>query len=130
MVIDTSALVAILTGESEAARLASAIAEARVRLLSTATRVEVGIVIESRYGPQGTRELELLLRKAEINLEPVTPGQADVAFQAWLDYGKGRHPSGLNYGDCFSYALARDKGEPLLFKGDDFSKTDISAVFY
>ena len=92
--------------------------------------VETGLVIESRYGAQGGRELDLLIAKAELSIQPVTAEQAEVAREAWRRYGKGRHPAGLNFGDCFSYALARTSGEPLLFKGDDFIHTDITAVAY
>jgi len=130
MVIDTSAVVALLGMEPEAARLASALEADAVRLISAATVVEAGLVIESRFGADGGRELDLLLVKADCRIEAVTPEQAEVAREAWRRFGKGRHPAGLNFGDCFSYALARISGEPLLFKGDDFRSTDISAVAY
>lgn len=130
MVIDTSALVALLSMEPEAARIASALESDANRLISAATLVETGIVIESRYGPAGARELDLLAAKAAFIIEPVTGEQADVAREAWRRYGKGRHSAGLNYGDCFSYALAKVKGEPLLFKGNDFPQTDIAVAPY
>ncbi len=116
--------------EPEAARIASALESDASRLVSAATLVETGIVIESRYGPAGARELDLLATKGGFVIEPVTAEQADLAREAWRRYGKGRHSAGLNYGDCFSYALAKIKGEPLLFKGNDFPHTDIAVVSY
>ena len=130
MVVDTSALIALLGMEADAARVAAALESEATRLISAATVVETGLVIESRYGAQGGRELDLLIAKAELSIQPVTAEQAEVAREAWRRYGKGRHPAGLNFGDCFSYALARTSGEPLLFKGDDFIHTDITAVAY
>jgi ribonuclease VapC len=130
VVIDTSAVVAILRMEREAARLAEAIEADANRLMSAATLVETGLVIESRYGAAGGRELDVLIAKAGLSIEPVTAEQADVAREAWRRYGKGRHSAALNFGDCFSYALARTTGEPLLFKGDDFTQTDVSIVRY
>ena len=130
MVIDTSALVAILSMEPEAARLAEAIEADATRLISAATVLEAGIVVESRFGAAGGTELDLLLAKAGLIVEPVTAEQATVARLAWSRFGKGRHAAGLNYGDCFSYALARTSGEPLLYKGRDFGDTDIAAVRY
>ncbi len=130
MVIDTSALLALLGLEPEAARLAAAIEADATRLVSAATLVEAGIVVESRYGPAGGRELDLLIAKATLHIEPVTAEHAELARDAWRRFGKGRHPASLNYGDCFSYALARATGEPLLFKGDDFTQTDSAAVSY
>jgi ribonuclease VapC len=130
VVIDTSAVVAILRMEREAARLAEAIEADANRLMSAATLVETGLVIESRYGAAGGRELDVLIAKAGLSIEPVTAEQSDVAREAWRRYGKGRHSAALNFGDCFSYALARTTGEPLLFKGDDFTQTDVSIVRY
>jgi ribonuclease VapC len=130
VVIDTSAVVAILGMEREAARLADAIEADANRLMSAATLVETGLVIESRYGDAGGRELDVLIAKAGLSIEPVTTEQADVAREAWRRYGMGRHSAALNFGDCFSYALARTTGEPLLFKGDDFIQTDVSVVRY
>lgn len=130
MVVDTSALIALLGMEADAARVAAALESEATRLISAATVVETGLVIESRYGAQGGRELDLLIAKAELSIQPVTAEQAEVAREAWRRYGKGRHPAGLNFGDCFSYALARTSGEPLLFKGDAFIHTDITAVAY
>ena len=130
MVIDTSALIALLGMEPEAARLAAAIEADGTRLMSAASVLEAAVVIESRYGPDGGRELDLLVAKAGLSVEPVTAQQAEIAREAWRRFGKGRHPAGLNFGDCFSYALARVTGEPLLFKGTDFPQTDVAVVAY
>lgn len=130
MVVDTSALIALLAMEPEAARLAQALDSDVTRLVSAATIVEAGIVIEARFGEAGGRELDLLIAKAGISVEAVTPEQSDVARAAWRRYGKGRHSAALNFGDCFSYALAKITGEPLLFKGDDFMHTDIAITAY
>ena len=126
MVIDTSALLAILQDEPERRAFNEAIENAESRRVSTATFVEVSIIIEARYGAEGLRDLDLLLVKAGIELVAVDEEQARLAQQAYSRYGKGHHPAGLNYGDCFSYALAKGLGEALLFKGDDFARTDIS----
>jgi ribonuclease VapC len=126
MVLDTSALIAILTAEAEAERFASAIATADRRLLSAANWLETAVVIETRYGPAGGQKLDELVQIAQIQIEPVTAEQAAIARQAYQMYGKGRHPAGLNFGDCFAYALAKSKGEPLLFKGSDFNQTDLT----
>lgn len=128
MVIDTSVLIALLNAEAESARLAAAIETDASRLISAATVVEAGLVIESRYGPVGGRELDLLMAKAGLSVQAVTAEQAEMAREAWRRFGKGRHAAGLNFGDCFSYALAKATGEPLLFKGDDFTRTDITAT--
>lgn len=130
MVLDTSALVAILGLEPESARIAAAIEHDPTRLISAATLVETGVFVEARYGPDGGRELDLLVAKAGLSVEAVTPEQAEIAREAWRRYGKGRHSAALNFGDCFSYALARATGEPLLFKGDDFSHTDVAVARY
>lgn len=125
MVLDTSALLAILLNEPERRRFNEALEEAESRLISVPTFVETAIVIESRYGSAGLRDLELLIERAGIELVPVDPQQGRIAQQAYSRFGKGRHEAGLNFGDCFSYALARALGQPLLFKGADFSKTDV-----
>jgi ribonuclease VapC len=96
--------------------------------MSTVTFVEASIVIEVRRGYEGLRDLDLFISKAEIQLVPVDADQAHLARQAFRQYGKGRHVAGLNFGDCFSYALAKGLSEPLLFKGKDFSRTDVDAV--
>lgn len=128
MVIDTSALVAILQNEPERRRFNEAIEAAAARVLSVATYVEISIVMESRFGAEGVRDLDLLLEKAEIRLVAVDAEQGRIAREAFRRFGKGRHPAGLNFGDCFSYALAMQLDEPLLFRGNDFSKTDIALV--
>ena len=128
MVIDSSAIVAVLLNEKNAAQIAQAIEAASQRLLSAANLLEASIVIESRKGEAGGRELDLLLYRAAIEVVAVDQDQAETARIAWRRFGKGRHPSGLNYGDCFAYALAKSRGLPLLFQGDDFSHTDIDAV--
>ncbi len=126
MVIDTSALIAILESEPQAAIITEAIAQDPVRLLSAISLVETSIVIENRRGNAGKQELDRLLQKAAIEIMEVTAEQAEVARIAYRKYGKGRgHPAQLNFGDCFSYALARVLEQALLFKGDDFNKTDI-----
>ena len=128
MVIDTSALVAMLGDEPEAQQFEAAVEADAVRLMSTASYLETAIVIETRFGEPGGRELDLWLHRAGVNLVAVDADQADAARAAYRRFGKGRHRAGLNYGDCFAYALAKTSGQPLLFKGDDFAHTDISAV--
>jgi ribonuclease VapC len=125
MVIDTSAVLAILQNEPERRKFNEAIETAESRSLSTASFVESSMILESRYGADGVRDLDLFISKAQIMLAPVDTEQAQLARDAFRKYGKGRHPAGLNFGDCFSYALAKALDEPLLFKGEDFSKTDI-----
>jgi ribonuclease VapC len=126
MVIDTSAIVAIALNEPDAAELELRIADDPVRLISAATVLETTIVLETRLGDAGGREFDLWLLKVGAEVIPVDAEQIDAARRAWRRYGKGRHPAGLNYGDCFSYALALTRGEPLVFKGEDFAKTDIN----
>jgi len=125
MVIDTSAILAILQNEPERRKFNEAIESAETRSLSTASFVECSMILESRFGTDAVRDLDLFLAKAQIKLVAVDADQADFARRAFREYGKGRHPAGLNFGDCFSYALARASDEPLLFKGNDFSKTNI-----
>ena len=128
MVIDTSALIAILLGEPDAEAFAVAIANDPRRLISSFSALEVSIVIESKKGEAGGRELDLLMHRSQIQIVSMDSDQAELARIAWRNYGKGRHPAGLNIGDCCSYALSKFSGEPLLFKGDDFSKTDLNLV--
>ncbi|MFG1404214.1 type II toxin-antitoxin system VapC family toxin [Xanthobacter sediminis] len=128
MVIDTSAIAAIFFNEPDAPSYRERIADDPVRLISAATLIEAAMVIEGRFGEAGGAELDLWLHKAEVEIIAVTTEHADQARRAWRRYGKGRHPAALNYGDCFSYALATLTGEPLLFKGDDFSQTDIETA--
>jgi ribonuclease VapC len=125
MILDTSALVAILYGEPEAREFVERIRAAEICRISVANHVELTMVVESQLGPNGARQAEAFLRRAGVVIEPVTIEQGDLARQAFLDFGKGRHKAGLNFGDCFAYALARATGEALLFKGDDFAMTDI-----
>ena len=127
MVIDTSALVAILQDEPERRAFNEAIEAAESCAMSVASLVETSMIIESRYGPDGTRSLDLYISKAQIKLVSVDADQAYTARDAFRNYGKGRHRAGLNFGDCFSYALAKALDEPLLFKGTDFTLTDITA---
>jgi ribonuclease VapC len=128
MVIDSSAILALLFNEPEADDIEVAIDDDPVRLMSAATMVEAAIVTESRLGEPGAREFDLLLHKTAIELVAVTAEQAQVARVAWRRFGRGRHQANLNLGDCFSYALAATSGEPLLFKGDDFAMTDVARV--
>ena len=125
MVVDTSALVAILQDEPERRKFNEAIEAAEARSISTASFLETSIILESRFGADGVRDLDLFIAKAQIALISVDEEHAHVARDGFRKYGKGRHPAGLNYGDCFSYALARSRDEPLLFKGQDFLKTDV-----
>lgn len=125
MVIDTSALLAILQDEPERRAFNEAIEAADTRAMSMANFVETSIVVESRYGADGIRDLDLFIERAAIELVDVTLPQGHAARRAFARYGKGRHPAGLNFGDCFAYALATERSEPLLFKGDDFDKTDV-----
>src|SRR5689334_9956726 len=127
MVIDSSALLAILTDEPERRTFNEAIQAADIRAMSAATLVETSMVIESRLGAEGLYDLDLFIERAGIEVIPVDREQAYVARRAFSRFGKGRHAAGLNYGDCFSYALAVMRGEPLLYKGEDFRKTDVVA---
>ena len=124
MIVDTSAIVAILFGEPEAERYGRAIAQAPRCRLSVANLLEAGIVVEGQGGETRGRDLDLFLETAPIDLEPVTRDHARRAREAWRRFGKGNHPAGLNFGDCFAYATR----EPLLFKGEDFALTDIDAA--
>lgn len=129
MIIDTSAVIAILRAEPDAATYATAIEQATARRLSAANFVEAAAVIDGSRDPVASRKLDDLLAEAEISIAPVTEAQAHLARDAYRDFGKGSgHPARLNFGDCFAYALAKESGEPLLFKGDDFTHTDIAAV--
>ena len=128
MVIDTSAIVAIALDEPEATEFEQRIAGDTVRLISAATVLEAAMVIETRLGEAAGRELDLWLLKAGVDIIPVDAEQLEAARRGWRRFGKGRHVAGLNYGDCFSYALAQTRQEPLLFKGNDFGRTDIAAL--
>jgi len=128
MILDTSALAAIFFGEPEAALYTQLIHEADRCRISAPNFLELSIIIESQIGPDAGRQCDAFFRRAGIIIEAFTVEQAYLARQAFLDFGKARHPAGLNFGDCFSYALAKITGEPLLFKGEDFKKTDITPV--
>ena len=130
MVIDTSALIAILLGEPEADALAHAVADEPKRMLSAFSALEAYIVITAKKGESGGRELDLLVHRCQVETIGLNADQSEVARKAWLAYGKGRHPAGLNIGDCCSYALAKYLGEPLLFVGEDFARTDVQVMDY
>ena len=125
MVIDTSAVLAISLAEKDAERYARAIETAEVCRMSAASFLEAAVVIDNRGDAVASREFDALLRRSGIHIEAVTFEQAQIARQAYRDFGRGRHPAGLNFGDCLAYALAKVVDEPLLFKGDDFGHTDI-----
>jgi len=126
MIVDTSALIAILKNEPEAQAFSDAIEAAKVVRISAASYLESNIVVGRYRDPILTSRLEEILENPGLLIEPVTLEQAKIAWQAYRDFGKGSgHPANLNFGDCFSYALARDKREPMLYKGDDFVHTDI-----
>jgi len=125
MVIDSSALMAILRREPEERDFRNAIKLASSRLVSATTRVEIGIVALGRAGEAGLEQIEALRENLKLETVPFSADHARLAIDAFRRFGKGRHPAGLNFGDCFSYALAKATGEPLLFKGGDFSQTDI-----
>jgi ribonuclease VapC len=125
VIIDTSVIIAILRDEADAAAIREALGWPQLRRMSAVSYVEAAAVVDSNRNPVLSRRLDDLLRDAEIGVEPVTLNQARIAREAYRDFGKGRHRAGLNLGDCFAYALAKEKREPLLFKGNDFRHTDI-----
>jgi ribonuclease VapC len=126
VVVDTSAVSAILFGETDSERFISALASSGRKFMSAVNRLESAIVVEARKGEGGAKALAQLLAVSEIEILPFDSSQAEIALGAWRRYGKGRHPAGLNLGDCASYALSATLNRPLLFKGDDFTKTDIA----
>jgi ribonuclease VapC len=128
MVLDTSAIVAILLDEPEATAFARHIENDPIRLVAAASRIEVTFVIEGRKGEPGRQRLDRFFQLTGAEVVPLTPDQVELACDAFRRYGKGRHPAGLNFGDVFAYALAKATGEPLLFKGDDFASTDIGSA--
>jgi ribonuclease VapC len=130
VIVDTSAIISILGAEGDARLFAEAMAEAFELRVSAATYVETGIVLDSRRDVALSRSLDDFIRNARIVVEPVTAEQAELAREAYRDFGKGRHRAGLNFGDCFAYALAKDKAEPLLFNGEDFRETDVEIAEY
>lgn len=129
MVVDTSAIVAILLSEPDAAALEQSLVVDEIRLVPATCVLEARMVLASRRGEHALAEIDLWLATIDARIIPVDAELVDIATQAWLAYGKGRlHPAALNFADCLSYALAKRTGEPLLFKGDDFSRTDIRAA--
>ena len=128
MIVDSSALVAVLFREADAERYEEAIARATNCRISVVNLLEVFIVVESRGGTAAGQECDAFLDKAGIDPAPVRPEHAQEARRAWRRFGKGNHPAALDFADCFAYALARTTGEPLLFKGEDFARTDIEAA--
>jgi len=129
MIVDSSALIAILRNEPEAASYARAIEMSRLRRVSAVNYVEAAIVIDLSRDPVASRRFDELFRVAELAIEPVDEVQAKLAREAYRDFGRGSgHKAGLNFGDCFAYALAQSTGEPLLFKGDDFAATDVASA--
>jgi ribonuclease VapC len=127
-VVDTSAAVAVILGEPGSEELAAHLEESHTRLMTAAIRVELGIVIEARLWPRGQDIVDRFLRDAQIEIVPVDADLAARAMSGWRRFGKGRHPAGLNFGDCFTYALAERTGHPLLCTGDDFAGTDVTVV--
>lgn len=129
MIVETSAAIAILRDEPEAAQFSIVLGRARAPKMSAASYLECGIVIDAQRDPVASAQLDALIGVAGIIVEPVTPAQAKIARQAYRDFGKGSdHPAQLNFGDCLAYALAKDKAEPLLFKGADFAQTDLASA--
>ena len=129
MILDTSALIAIVRTEPDAETLLLAVAEATRPRMSAANYLEASIVVDRTGDPVASRQLDELLREGDVTIEPFTAQQAALARQAYRDFGKGSgHPAGLNFGDCFAYALAKDLDEPLLYKGDDFVHTDVRSA--
>jgi ribonuclease VapC len=129
MIIDSSALIAILRGEPDASRFAAAIEAAETRRISTANYLEAAIIIDASRDPIASRRFDELVEEADIRIEAATEAHARIARAAYRDFGRGSgHPARLNFGDCFAYALAKASGEKLLFKGEDFAHTDIEAA--
>jgi ribonuclease VapC len=128
MVLDSSAVLAVLFDEPERRAFTLSIERDPRRLMSTASVLESALIAETRRGESAGRELDLLLHRADVRLVPVDADHVALARSAWRRFGKGRHPAALNFGDCFTYALAAASGEPILFKGEDFSHTDLAAV--
>jgi ribonuclease VapC len=127
VIIDTSALISILRAEDDATAMAYAIEGTAVRRISAANYLETAVVIDGSRDPVASRRFDELVETAGLSVEPVTREQARIAREAYRDFGKGSgHKAGLNFGDCFAYALAKSAGEPLLFKGDDFIHTDVT----
>ena len=125
MILDSSAIVAILRAEPEAQAYAKAIASSATCSVSAVSYVEAAVVIDSSRDPVASRRFDDFFRASPIEIQTLTPSQAEIARQAYRDFGRGRHKARLNFGDCFAYALAKEKGEPLLFKGEGFRHTDV-----
>jgi ribonuclease VapC len=125
MVVDSSALIAVLQKEPEGGTFLDRIERASIRLMSAATLVEVSMVALGRRGEEGLAVLQTIIAGAQIEIVPLTERHAELAVDAFRRFGRGRHPAGLNMGDCFAYALSKATGEPLLFKGEDFALTDV-----
>ena len=131
MIIDTSAIIAVLRDEQDAVSFARAIADATTRRISAVNFVESAVVIDASRDPIATRRFDDFMKEASILIEPVTAQQAQIARAAYRDFGKGSgHPARLNFGDCFAYALAKESSAPLLFKGKDFAQTDVAVAPY
>ena len=128
MILDSSAIIAILRAEPEAQDFARAVISAEARRVSAVSYVESAVVIDSGKNAVASRRFDEFFRVSRIAVEAVTPRQAEIARQAYRDFGKGRHKAGLNLGDCFAYALAKEMDEPLLFKGTDFKHTDVESA--
>jgi ribonuclease VapC len=126
VIVDSSALIAILRGEPDAGAFAQVLSAGRTHRMSAVTYVETAVVVDSKGNPILSRRFDDLLREFQISVEPVTLSQAHIARAAYRDFCKGRHIAGLNFGDCFAFALAKEMNEPLLFKGEDFSHTDVA----
>lgn len=128
MIVDSSALLAVVLGEEDAEEFLSVLTSADELAMSAASLVEAGVVAQTRQGEEALSDLHALLADLECEVLAFDEEQAQVALKAWARFGKGRHPAGLNLGDCFSYAAAQQLGRPLLFKGDDFLQTDVRDV--
>ena len=128
MILDSSAVIAVLQNEPLAPPLVAALQNAPIKRMSAANLVEAGIILQARYGDHGERELDLFVQRANLEIVPVTQEHAEYARSAYRRFGRGRHAAGLNFGDCFAYALARALDEPLLFVGGDFAQTDVRAA--
>lgn len=130
MIVDTSAIIAILRNEPDAIALSEALENSAICRASAVTYLEAGIITDRNEDPVLSRKLDEMIRDVRMKVEPVTFQQAQIARQAYRDFGKGRHKAALNLGDCFAYALAKELDEPLLFKGEDFKHTDIEIAAY
>ena len=128
MIVDSSAIIAMLTGEPDRGEFINLLTQDPIRRVSTVSIVEAGLVMESRTGANGAGDLDLWLLTAGVKVESFDANQADIARRAWRKYGRGRHPAALNFGDCCAYALAKAMNEPILCKGNDFSLTDVAVI--